>query len=153
MKIWKGAWPVLIDDFVEHMYRISGSNKDSNVFCCCVDLDSQSCAYEESLPGLSVYPGMRRKLLECHDDEMESSDPHFLNSSDLNCSLNTKRSRLIAHRSVHKEDIPPQNSSNDCMEIVKHSSTMCCSKSPCAIEGCLSRGFAGLLSSCSYFAV
>ncbi|KAE8699679.1 putative starch synthase [Hibiscus syriacus] len=149
----EGAWPVLIDDFVEHMYRISGSNKDSNVFCCCVDLELQSSAYEDTLPGLRVYPGMKRKLPECQDDEMESIDSHFLNSPALNCSLNSKRSKLIAQRSVNREDNPPQNSSDDCMEIAKHSSPMCSSKSPCAIEGCLSKGFAGLLSSCSYFAV
>ncbi|KAK8566009.1 hypothetical protein V6N13_021084 [Hibiscus sabdariffa] len=149
----EGAWPVLIDDFVEHMYRILGSNKDSNVFCCCVDLESQSCAYEDTLPGLRVYPGMKRKLPEFHDDDMEPSDSHFLNLPDLNCSLNSKRSRSIAYRSVNREDIPVQNSSDDCMEIAKHSSPMCSSKSPCAIEGCLSKGFAGLLSSRSYFTV
>ncbi|XVF60546.1 hypothetical protein PTKIN_Ptkin08bG0056400 [Pterospermum kingtungense] len=149
----EGAWPVLIDDFVEHMYRISGSSKDSIVFCSCGDSESQSCAYEDTLPGLKVFPGLKRKLPECHDDEMESLDSHFSNSPDLNCTLNSKRSRLIAHRSVNREDNPPQNSTDDCMEIVKHSSPKGSSKSPCAVEGCLSKGFAGLLSSRSYFAV
>ncbi|KAG4173614.1 hypothetical protein ERO13_A11G069700v2 [Gossypium hirsutum] len=143
----EGAWPVLIDDFVEHMYRISGSNRDSNAFCCCVDSEPQLCAYEDTLPGLRVFPGMKRKLLECHDDEMESSDSHLSDTPDLNCSLNSKRSRLIAHRLVTPD------ASDDCMEVAKHSSPVCCSKSPCAIEGCLSKGFAGLLSSYSYFAV
>ncbi|XVF14277.1 hypothetical protein REPUB_Repub09cG0044900 [Reevesia pubescens] len=148
----EGAWPVLIDDFVEHMYRISGSNSDSNVFCSCGDSESQSCAYEDTLPGLRLFPGLKRKLPECEDDRMESSDSHFSNSPDRNCTLNSKRSRLIAHRSVNREDNSPQYSSDDCMEVVKHSSQMG-SKSPCAVEGCLSKGFAGLLSSCSYFAV
>ena len=105
------------------------------------------------MAGLRVFPGLKRKLPECHDDKMESSDPHFSNSPDLNFTLNSKRSRVIALRSVNREDNPPQNSSDDCMEIVKHSSPMGSSKSPCAVEGCLSKGFAGLFSSCSFFAV
>ncbi|XP_022774491.1 uncharacterized protein LOC111316696 isoform X1 [Durio zibethinus] len=149
----EGAWPVLIDDFVEHMYRLSGSNKDSNVFCSCGDSEYQLCADEDTLPGLRVFPGLKRKLPECPEDEMESLDSHFSISPDLNCTLNSKRSRSIAHRSAKREDNTPQNSSDDCMEIVKHSSPMGSSKSLCAIEGYLSKGFAGLLSSRSYFAV
>ncbi|KAK6255995.1 Potentiating neddylation domain - like 1 [Theobroma cacao] len=144
----EGAWPVLIDDFVEHMYRISGSNKDSNVFCSCDDSDSQSCTYEDSLPGLRVFPGLKRKLPGCHSDIMETSDPHFSNPADL---LSSKRSRLITHRAVNREDNRTRSSSDaSCMEVVKHSSPMVSSKSPCAVEGCLSKGFAGLFSSRSY---
>ncbi|XVF16635.1 hypothetical protein REPUB_Repub10bG0049400 [Reevesia pubescens] len=149
----EGAWPVLIDDFVEHMYRISGSNKDTNVLCSCGDSESQSSAFEDSLPGLRLFPGLKRKLPECHDNKMESSESFFSNSPDPNCTLNSKRSRLVACRSVNREDNPPQSSSAGCMEIVKQSSPMGSSKSPCAVEGCLSKGFAGLLSCCSYFAV
>ena len=101
------------------------------------------------MAGLRVFPGLKRKLPECHDEKMES-DSLFSNSSDLNCTLSSKRSRLIAHRSVNGEDNPPQHSSDDCMEVVKHSSPMDSSKSPCAIEGCLSKGFAGLFSICSF---
>ncbi|KAK8985037.1 hypothetical protein V6N11_082654 [Hibiscus sabdariffa] len=96
----EGAWPVLIHDFVKHMYRSLGFNKDSNIFCCCVDLESQSCAYENTLHGLEVYLGMKRKLHESHDDDMKSA-LQFLNFPNLNCSLNSKRSKLIAHRSVN----------------------------------------------------
>ncbi|XP_039047374.1 DCN1-like protein 3 isoform X2 [Hibiscus syriacus] len=88
----EGAWPVLIDDFVEHMYRISGPNKDRNVFCSGGDLESQSCAIDETLPGLKIVPGL---------DKMESLEPFLSNSSNLNCTLNSKRNRLISSPSVN----------------------------------------------------
>ncbi|KAL4379318.1 hypothetical protein GQ457_02G019250 [Hibiscus cannabinus] len=142
----QGAWPVLIDDFVEHMYRILGPR---NVFCSCGDLESQSCAIDEILPGLELVPGLKRKLCECDDDKMESSEL-LSNSGNPNCTSNSKRNRLNSCQSVDRLDSLAMNSSDDCMEIVKHSNPMGCCKSPCAVEGCLSKGFAGLLSSCSY---
>ncbi|OMP05938.1 hypothetical protein COLO4_08441 [Corchorus olitorius] len=146
----EGAWPVLIDDFVEHMYRISGSNTDSNIFCTCGDSSElQSCAYEDSLPGLRSFPGLKRKLPDCQDDRMETSDSFLSNSPDSNCTPNVKRNRLTAHKPANKEDNPPWTSTDDCMEV-KHSSPMGSSKSPCAVEGCLSKGFAGLFSGRSY---
>ncbi|KAF3444801.1 hypothetical protein FNV43_RR14494 [Rhamnella rubrinervis] len=36
--------------------------------------------------------------------------------------------------------------SDDCMEMSRHNSPLNASKSPCAVEGCLLKGFAGLLS-------
>ncbi|KAK9029295.1 hypothetical protein V6N11_026414 [Hibiscus sabdariffa] len=63
-------------------------------------MESQSCAYENTLHGLEVYLGIKRKLHECHDDDMKSV-LQFLNFPNLNCSLNSKRSKLIAQRSVN----------------------------------------------------
>lgn len=150
----EGAWPVLIDDFVEHMYRIAGSDDNAKFFCNCGDSEAQSCEYDDSLPGLKFYPGLKRKL---HEDsqrhELVLSDTRFRDSIDLNDKLNSKRSKqsLIAGRSVYSEH-PPGAATDDCMEIVKHS-PLSSSKSPCAVEGCLSKGFAGLFStpSCLHF--
>lgn len=142
----EGAWPVLIDDFVEHMYRVSGSNKDPNLLCNCGDSESQSCVFEDPLPGLKVAPGLKRKLSSLQNEEMES-DYHL---PDLNLISNSKRNGLISHRPLNLEDNPLGDSAGDCMEVIKQNSPMGSTKSPCAVEGCLSRGFAGLFSTRSY---
>ncbi|KAK8357253.1 hypothetical protein V6Z12_A05G407400 [Gossypium hirsutum] len=121
----------------EHMYRISGSNKDTNLFCSYGDSRFRSYAYDDSLP----VPELKRKLRECNNDKMESSEPLFSSSSNSNCTSKSKR-RLILCRSDDRADNLPQDSCGESMEI-----------SPCEVEGCMSKGFAGLLSCCSYFAV
>ncbi|XP_050230411.1 defective in cullin neddylation protein AAR3 [Mercurialis annua] len=142
----EGAWPVLIDDFVEHMYRVSGSNKASNFFCNCGDSEPQSCEFEEPLPGLKVTPGLKRKFPSCQNEDIEFLDSH----SDRNLMSNSKRNRLVIQRPFNQEENPPGNSSSECMEIMKQNSPAGCTKSPCAVEGCLSKGFAGLLSTRTY---
>ncbi|KAL9391770.1 hypothetical protein Peur_015690 [Populus x canadensis] len=146
----EGAWPVLIDDFVEHMYRVLGSNRESNFFCNCGDSESQSCAFEDPLPGLKDTPGLKRKLSSFQMEEMASSNAVFLDSVSPNFILNSKRSRLIDYRPLNWEDNPPGNSASDGMDITKQNNSLGSMKSPCAVEGCLSRGFAGLFSTRSY---
>ncbi|XP_004304303.1 PREDICTED: defective in cullin neddylation protein 1 [Fragaria vesca subsp. vesca] len=138
----EGAWPVLIDDFVEHMYRFSGSNVNSN-FCNCGDSESWSCTNDELLPGLKSYPGLKRKIPgDVGLDEMESSPTPFPQSTDLNPTLSFKRTRVMSYGPAN--DIPG-NHVDECMHVIRHSSPLNSSKSPCAVEGCLSKGFAELL--------
>lgn len=150
----EGAWPVLIDDFVEHMYRVLGSNREPNFFCNCGDSESQSCTFEDPLPGLKDTPGLKRKLSSFQMEEMASSNAVsnavFLDSVSPNFILNSKRSRLIDYRPLNWEDNPPGNSASDGMDITKQNNSLGSMKSPCAVEGCLSRGFAGLFSTRSY---
>ncbi|XP_019420278.1 PREDICTED: uncharacterized protein LOC109330511 isoform X2 [Lupinus angustifolius] len=136
----EGAWPVLIDDFVEHMYRIPASGYvNSDIHCNCDDPESQSCVFEDPLPGLRYFSGLKRKSLE----DTGNNDMEYLNESDELISSNCKRSRV--HGAVDWDD----NSQEECMETSKQNSPFCSSKSPCAVEGCLSKGFAGLFSTSS----
>jgi DCN1-like protein 1/2 len=56
--------------------------------------------------------------------------------------LSFKRIKLTAPNPKNWKDNPLGNTTNDCMEIMRHSSPPCTIKSPCAFEGCLSKGFA-----------
>ncbi|XP_057963092.1 defective in cullin neddylation protein AAR3 [Malania oleifera] len=145
----EGAWPVLIDDFVEHMYRVTGSDDSLNFYCKCGDSEAQGCIFEDPLPGLKIFPGLKRKLSEDFQSlELGSSDVLFLDPVGSNAVLRQKRSRQIssAGKPAKWEDNPPGNAVDECMEIVKHNGTLGSSKSPCAVEGCLSKGFASLFS-------
>ncbi|GAB2287841.1 hypothetical protein Dimus_022196 [Dionaea muscipula] len=139
-----GAWPVLIDDFVEHMYRITGSNDciGQDATCSCGDREGQPFIREDSLRGLKKCPGLKRKL--CDDDLDYSSSQ----SDDGVVPMFPCKSRKMEEQwASHKENIA-SIASDDLPEIAMQNSTFCFGgKSSCAVEGCLSKGFAGLLSS------
>ncbi|XP_050381530.1 defective in cullin neddylation protein AAR3 [Argentina anserina] len=138
----EGAWPVLVDDFVEHMYRFSGSNVNSNS-CNCGDSEPWSCINDEPLPGLKSCPGLKRKIAGDVDmDDMESSSTSFVQYTNLNPTLSFKRTRVMSCGPAN--DIPV-NHVDECMEVIRHSSPLNSSKSPCSVEGSLSKGFAELL--------
>ncbi|KAG8384692.1 hypothetical protein BUALT_Bualt04G0144400 [Buddleja alternifolia] len=132
----EGAWPVLIDEFVEHMYRIRGSDGPPNLLCNCGDSESQQC--DDVLSGLKIFPGSKRKSCDNLQTGQESSDTY----ASSNSIANSKRNRLC----INWEQNEFGSSKNDGGEIVKQTSPIGCTKSPCAVEGCLSKGFAGLLS-------
>ncbi|XP_059670349.1 defective in cullin neddylation protein AAR3 isoform X2 [Cornus florida] len=139
----EGAWPVLIDDFVEYMYRITGSKNNPNLCCNCGDSEAQP--FEDPFPGLKTVPGLKRKL---HED-LARNELQTMDTSAGSCfPLNSKRRQIfVTDKQVHRENDPPGNDTDDCMEIGKQNIPLGCSKSQCAVEGCLSKGFAGLFSS------
>lgn len=146
----EGAWPVLIDEFVEHMYRSMGSSDTLNLLCNCGDSEAQ--LIDDSFPGLKILPGLKRKLSEDFEHEEFEASNKLANFS--NILISKRRHINFVDNSVNGVEDLRGNAADDSMEIVKHSSsTLGCSKSPCGVEGCLSKGFAGLFSgrSCLQF--
>ncbi|OVA09819.1 Potentiating neddylation domain [Macleaya cordata] len=153
----KGAWPVLIDEFVDHMYRIMLPNCCStrNFSCSSVDPEPPECKGDDTFPGLKVFSGSKRKFrMYC---EVPSANSSSVDPMDSDCILNSKRSReasLVDEPAIWKAK-PAGNATDEYVEMVKHGSSWCSSSnnSVCAVEGSLSKGFAGLLStgSCLQF--
>ncbi|XP_051140498.1 defective in cullin neddylation protein AAR3 [Andrographis paniculata] len=135
----KGAWPVLIDDFVEYMYRTKGSHSTPTLCCNCSDPEPQQCS--DARPGLKFCPGSKRKS----SDNLRMDEDIPENSKRRHLSENTGLASCCHNQLCSSED--------DGTETAKHSSPFSSSKSQCAVEGCLSKGFAGLLSghSCLQF--
>lgn len=133
----EGAWPVLIDEFVEHMYRITGSDDTHNLCCNCGDSEAQPIY--DSLTGLKVFSGVKRKL----DEDMEGQEfepfDAFINSK----RRHTDSANKLVNSGGYQHQITPTT----------YNQPLSCSKPPCAVEGCLSKGFAQLFSphSCLQF--
>lgn len=152
----EGAWPVLIDEFVEYMYRVTGTNSNRKLYCNCGDAETQTCTIEDPLPGLKIFPGLKRRMLEGH--AVGSSDPSSMYSTDTdsNPMIKSKKCKFdfVAEKPMNWEENPPSVALDVGMDTAKQSSPLSSTKSsPCAVDSCLSKGFAGLLStrSCLQF--
>lgn len=145
----EGAWPTLIDDFVEHMYRITGSNDCSshNLTCNCGNPEDDSLTFEPPCPGLRNLPGLKRKYHE--DSKRTGIEVYSACPSDIISSIiNFKRRKQLQNKLVRREeDLLERSLCEEGLQTLRVSSPLNNPKSPCAVEGCLSKGFSGLFSS------
>ncbi|KAL8200681.1 hypothetical protein R6Q57_012020 [Mikania cordata] len=130
----EGAWPVLIDEFVEHMYRVNGSKEARNICCSCSDSETQ--LIDDSLPGIKIFPGVKRK----YGDDLQ--DQEFINFNNTIIMNSKKRHTDVANNLVNRDGCLASNPMYNCNETIKHNYQ-------CAVEGNLSKGFAELFSSLS----
>ncbi|KAJ1292012.1 hypothetical protein BS78_02G360600 [Paspalum vaginatum] len=144
----RGAWPVLIDDFVEQMHRIYHSTDCSSV------MESQ-CSISKTFKGLDLLPGSKRKCpphFKSNEEDVELSDS-FTRSVHLTPIKRLKE----GHCTLYGGEESPKgthfsNSSSDYHEDINlHNSRGCLHKSPCNVEDSLSKGFEGCISmKCSF---
>ncbi|XP_021721397.1 uncharacterized protein LOC110688955 [Chenopodium quinoa] len=143
----EGAWPTLIDDFVEHMYRITGSNNHTrhNITCDCDDPEGKSSMFEEPLPGLKNLPGLKRKFrLDLMETDLDiNSLPAKMKNANISCK---RRKQPQPQQHQRCGDHPTANGLDEGL----HTATvnpLSSSKFLHTAEGRLSKGFSALFSS------
>uniref|UniRef100_A0A1D1XKG9 Defective in cullin neddylation protein n=2 Tax=Anthurium amnicola TaxID=1678845 RepID=A0A1D1XKG9_9ARAE len=144
-----GAWPVLIDDFVEHMYRINeASNCSSRAPCNCGDTAQQlniSCSFN----GLKLLPGSKRKSA---GETVEHEEEYNWGNS-MNMEPFTNHKRLRQYSFINKLGCEPDlamsvlsSTADYDADANAHSSFGFRSNATCAVEDNLTKVFEGHLS-------
>ncbi|XP_052162203.1 defective in cullin neddylation protein AAR3 [Oryza glaberrima] len=144
----KGAWPVLVDDFVEHMHRIYNS-------CDCSSAMESQLNISNIFGGINPLPGSKRKCptrLKPNED-VDLSD-NFTRSVHLAPLKRLKESPVITKYGVweYNAGTPLVHSPSDyCEDANLHNPRGCLQNSPSIVEDCLSKGFEGCISmKCSF---
>ncbi|KAG1334458.1 Defective in cullin neddylation protein [Cocos nucifera] len=145
----KGAWPVLIDDFVEHMYRcrISQSKNCSteDYIFGFADMEEQP-SISNTFSGLNLLPGSKRKP-PLDTDEHDEEESKLLNPTNSYHLMKPKR--LKQNFVARSSDLPVSmvdGTADYHAEMNKYCSLGCLQTSACAVEDSLSKGFEGYLS-------
>lgn len=144
----RGAWPVLIDDFVEQMHRIYHSTD------CSSAMESQ-CTISSTFKGLDLLPGSKRKCpphFRSNEEDVELSDS-FTRSVHLTPIKRLKESHGTNYGvGESNKGTDFSNSCSDYLEDTNlHNPRGCLQNSPCNVEDALSKGFEGCISmKCSF---
>ncbi|XP_078160066.1 defective in cullin neddylation protein (DUF298) [Carex rostrata] len=116
----KGAWPVLIDEFVEQIH--------SEYAHCFENKPKNQCSISNTFYGLNTLPGSKRKTPEY--DSQEGEDMEISDSSEY------QQDTVQLKRQKH----------NLYEDSNRHNLRGCVLHSFCVVEGSLSKGFEGYLS-------
>ncbi|XP_074566501.1 defective in cullin neddylation protein AAR3-like [Curcuma longa] len=140
----KGAWPVLIDEFVEHIYRINKSNDCSSKDYTSADTNEQPCI-SNTFSGLNLHPGSRRKSKYLEVSEMPDNLARLKRLKQT--SFNNNHRHLESDSSVSM--IGRTSGNQDGMN--KHTTHNCLHTSPCAVEDSLVKGSTRSIPAGCYF--
>ncbi|KAJ6840076.1 uncharacterized protein M6B38_312560 [Iris pallida] len=144
--------PVLIDDFVEHMYRISKCISCNSRDCSCGDMETPGIT--STFSGLNLLPGSKRKSVVDNDWHNVGTSQPVVNSGSSIHMMRPKRLKqnpipiMFDYRDSDLDMGVVDGIVDSHAEMNRHNSRGCLqtSASVCAVEGSLSKGFEGHLS-------
>ncbi|XP_072977865.1 defective in cullin neddylation protein AAR3 isoform X2 [Typha angustifolia] len=145
----KGAWPVLIDDFVEHIISQSSNCRMGESLCSCSEMETEP-SISNTFSGLNLLPGSKRRFPDDIDREELKPSEDSISSIELLKLKRMKRSNVGAKFGWHESGLPLSacgSSADYHADMHKHNSLCRLRTSACVVEeDCLSEGFEGYLS-------
>lgn len=133
----KGAWPVLIDDFVDHMYRVNKQGK------CCSSEDMGSPGITNIFSGLNLQPGSKRKCIVDTDMQCEAAPATTVENNSIDL-MKTKRARYSLSPNTSSSEAFATDDTAFTLDDGSWQNSIGClhisSPSACAVEDCFSKG-------------
>lgn len=137
----KGAWPVVIDDFVDHMYRVNKQSK------CYSSEDMGSPGITNIFSGLNLQPGSKRKCIVDTDMHCEATPTTTFDNNSMRSEhlMKIKRARhSLSPRNINCSEAFATNDAAFAQDDAGWQNSIGClhisSPSACAVEDCLSKG-------------
>ncbi|XP_020575478.1 uncharacterized protein LOC110021360 [Phalaenopsis equestris] len=139
---FKGAWPVLIDDFVEHMCSINQSkSRSTDLYCSCSDMQAEP-TISSTFRGLTLLPGSKRKLFYDTDIRFHKEKVSSIDKPQSACLITKRLKQNFGLRRRGRWDLKSDAAEDN---MAKHGSLACLKTSACAVEDSLAKGFEGQL--------